>query len=61
MYCVKWKMTILFLTYRFEIVIFIYFISKDYSIVCIDMYNILFLNMFPTKQYNSMLCFCTVN
>ena len=22
---------------------------------------ILFLNIFPTKQYNNMLCLCTVN
>ena len=33
MYCVKWKVTILFLTYRFKTVIFIF---KDYSIFCID-------------------------
>ena len=61
MYCVKWKMTILFLTYTFKIVIFIFFIFKDYSIFCNDIYNIIFLNMFPTQQYNNMLCLCTVN
>ena len=59
MYCIKWKMTILFLTYRFKIVIFICLIFKDYSIFCIDIYNILFF--FPPKQYNNMLCFGTVN
>ena len=40
LYCVKWKMTILLLTYRFKIVIFIYFIFKDYSIFYIDIYII---------------------
>ena len=35
MYCVKWKIPILFITYRFKIVICIYFIFKDYSIFCI--------------------------
>ena len=61
MYCVKCKITILLLTYRFKIVILLYFIFKDYSIFCIEIFNILFLNIFPTKQYNNMLCLCTVN
>ena len=38
---------------------FIYMIFKDYSIFCIDIYNI--FNIFPTKQYNNILCLCTVN
>ena len=46
MYCVKWKMTILFLTYRFKIVIFIYFIFKDCSIFCIDIYIIYYFSIF---------------
>ena len=59
MYYVKWKITILYITHRFKIVIFIYLIFKDYSIFCIAINNILFsniLNIFSTKQYNNMLC-----
>ena len=35
MYWVKWKMTILFLTYREK---FLYLIFKDYYVFCIDIY-----------------------
>ena len=40
--------------------IFIYLIFKDSSIFCIVIYNILFFNIFRTKQYHNMLCLCTV-
>ena len=61
MYWVKWKMTILFLTYREKCFIF----DIDYY-VCIYIYIyiymcIIFLSIFPTKQCNDMLCLCTVN
>ena len=58
MYCVKWKMTVLFLPYRFNIVIYIYNISKDYSIFCIDIYIYIiyyYIHIFSTKQYNNIL------
>ena len=49
MYCVKLKMALLFLIYRFQKIIF-------------DILGLLFiLHIFLTKQYNNMLCFCTVN
>ena len=52
-------MTILFLAYRFKIVIFIYCIFKDYSLFCIDIYNILFLNI--VFQLNSIItCYVCV-
>ena len=55
MYCVKWKMTILFLTYRFKIYIFdilgLLFILHWYII-----YDIRFLNIFPTKHYIFIKC-----
>ena len=35
MYCVKWKMTILFLTYREKV---LYLIFMDYYVFCIDIY-----------------------
>ena len=49
------------LTYILKICIFYIFYLTDYSIFCIDINTILFLNSCPTKQYNSMLCLCTVN
>ena len=63
MHSVKWRMTILFLK-NIRNCNFSYFTFKDYSLFCIDINIILFFNIFncfPTKQYNSMLCLCTVN
>ena len=61
MYCVQWKMTILFFKFIYLKLLFLYLIFKNYSIFYIDIYNILFLNIFPTKHYNNILCLCTVN
>ena len=57
MYCVKWKMTKLFLTYREKLFV-LYLIFKDYSIFCIDINTILFLMCF---QLNSIIaCYVCV-
>ena len=57
MYWVKWKMTILFITYREKGCFKDYYV---YIYIHIYMYNI-FPNIFPTKQCNNMLCLGTVN
>ena len=51
MYCVKWKMTILFITYRFKIEICIYFLFKDYSLFCIAIYIYIYIYIYNNTLF----------
>ena len=60
MYCIKWKMTILFQLIDSKLLFFIYFLFKDYYIFCIDIYIYIYY-LYIFFQLNSIItCYVCV-